>query len=293
MRMRIMFIKMKKWLACYPLVAAALLLAAGAQAQETAPDTGAKQLWQLIDYVAVDYGGAVEHGKVVSEAEYAEMLDFTDNAATQIPALPAHASKAAIAAAIAELRAAVVAKADGAQVKRLAHQANGLLIAAYPIPVAPKALPNLARGAAQGGVVDTDGDVLWLPVHPVGVKVVGEVGDGPAGADHLSALLHAAEIVRITLWTMQCHVVLSSRVDDLHEIDLAATRPADLVHVGTQHPKRRPDALPGRKFDAGGYRPVQHGQLASGDRPGRRVSGRRGTRLDHQMAVPVQADVFR
>lgn len=143
-----MFIKMKKWLACYPLVAAALLLAAGAQAQETAQDTGAKQLWQLIDYVAVDYTGAVEHGKVVSEAEYAEMLDFTDNAATQIAALPAHASKAAIAAAIAELRAAVVAKADGAQVKRLAHQANGLLIAAYPIPVAPKALPNLARGAA-------------------------------------------------------------------------------------------------------------------------------------------------
>ena len=145
-----MFIKVKKWLACYPLVAASLslLLAGGAHAQVADPGAGAKQLWQLIDYVAVDYSGAVEHGKVVSEAEYAEMLDFTDNATTQIAALPAHASQAAIAAAIADLRQAVVAKADGVEVKRLAHHANGLLIAAYPIPVAPKALPNLMRGAA-------------------------------------------------------------------------------------------------------------------------------------------------
>lgn len=40
----------------------------------------AKQLWQLLDYVAVDYPGAVDGGNVVSEAEYAEMLDFTENA---------------------------------------------------------------------------------------------------------------------------------------------------------------------------------------------------------------------
>lgn len=143
-----MFINMKKWLVCYPVLAAALLLAGGAQAQETGQADGAKQLWQLIDYVAVDYGGAVEHGKVVSEAEYAEMLDFTENAGAQITALPAHASKDAVTKAIAELRTAVVAKADAEEVKRLAHHANGLLIAAYPIPVAPKVLPNLARGAA-------------------------------------------------------------------------------------------------------------------------------------------------
>ena len=105
-----MFVKMKNWLICYPLVAAAVLsaslLAGGAQAQGTDQGAEARQLWQLIDYVAVDYSGAVEHGKVVSEAEYAEMLDFTENAATQITALPAHAAKAGVAAAIADLRAA-------------------------------------------------------------------------------------------------------------------------------------------------------------------------------------------
>ncbi|MEG1327767.1 MAG: iron permease, partial [Janthinobacterium sp.] len=72
-----MFSSIKKWLVCYPLMAASLLLAGGAQAQAPDQGAGAKQLWQLIDYVAVDYSGAVEHGKVISEAEYAEMLDFT------------------------------------------------------------------------------------------------------------------------------------------------------------------------------------------------------------------------
>jgi high-affinity iron transporter len=118
------------------------------QAQANDPNAGAKQLWQLIDYVAVDYGGAVEHGVVASESEYAEMLDFTDNAVKQAGGLPPHASQAAVSAAVADLRAAVMRKADAAEVKNLAHRANALLISAYPIPVAPKALPNLARGAS-------------------------------------------------------------------------------------------------------------------------------------------------
>ena len=133
----------------YILVLLVSLCSAGmAHAQPTDQQAGAKQLWQLIDYVAVDYGGAVEHGAVLNEGEYAEMLDFTDNAGKQVAALPAHAAKAGVVAAVAELRAGVVRKADAAEVKRLAHRANELLIAAYPIPVAPKSLPNLAHGAA-------------------------------------------------------------------------------------------------------------------------------------------------
>ncbi|WP_020167555.1 MULTISPECIES: cytochrome c/FTR1 family iron permease [Methylotenera] len=121
--------------------------AANTQSLNTvASDNGAKQLWQLIDYVAVDYGGAVNKGTVVSEAEYAEMLDFTNNASVQSQSLPARASKEAITAAIADLRAAVVAKADAADVKRLAYLANTKLIAAYPITVAPNQAPSLARG---------------------------------------------------------------------------------------------------------------------------------------------------
>jgi high-affinity iron transporter len=142
-----MFNGIKAWRRCLPIVLAALSWAGGAQAQAV-DQQGAKQLWQLIDYVAVDYGGAVDHGAVVKASEYAEMLDFTDNASQQVAALPAHASKATVVAAVADLRAAVLRKADAADVKRAAQHANALLIAAYPIAVAPKALPDLARGAS-------------------------------------------------------------------------------------------------------------------------------------------------
>ncbi len=116
-------------------------------AETKASDNGAKQLWQLIDYIAVDYSGAVNDGAVISEAEYAEMLDFTNNAALQSQSLPANASKDAIASAIADLRAAVERKADAADVKRLAHIANTKLITAYPIPVAPTQAPSLSQGS--------------------------------------------------------------------------------------------------------------------------------------------------
>lgn len=122
--------------------------AALAQTVQPPPSTDARQLWQLVDYVAVDYGGAVANGAVVSETEYAEMRDFTDNATKQGQALAAHAQKDNIVAAIGALREAVLRKADGGEVSRLARHANKLLIAAYPIPVAPKSLPDLARGAA-------------------------------------------------------------------------------------------------------------------------------------------------
>ncbi|WP_229259938.1 cytochrome c/FTR1 family iron permease [Duganella aquatilis] len=132
----------------WSIVLLALCLSGTVHAQGGDPNAGAKQLWQLIDYVAVDYGGAVANGVATSESEYAEMLDFTDNASKQAASLPAHASKAGVLAAVADLRAAVMRKADAAEVKRLAHHANALLIAAYPIPVAPKAMPNLTRGAS-------------------------------------------------------------------------------------------------------------------------------------------------
>ena len=118
-----------------------------AQTPSPGADEGPRQLWQLLDYVAVDYGGAVAKGAVVSESEYAEMRDFTANAVNQARSLPTHASKDAVVAAATKLQEAVTNKADEADVARLAHEAEALLIAAYPIPVAPKGLPDLKRGA--------------------------------------------------------------------------------------------------------------------------------------------------
>jgi high-affinity iron transporter len=127
-------------------VIAVWFLISGSVFAQTGESVDAKQLWQLLDYVAVDYSGAVADGVIISEAEYAEMLDFTENAGTLLQSLPEHASKPTIAGKIAELRAAVLRKDASIEVSRIAHQANAYLINAYPFPVAPGTVPDLARG---------------------------------------------------------------------------------------------------------------------------------------------------
>ncbi len=70
------------------------LLFACAPAVAAAPSADVQTTWQLLDYLAVDYGGAVQAGKVVSASEYAEMREFSASAAAKIAALPANPAKA-------------------------------------------------------------------------------------------------------------------------------------------------------------------------------------------------------
>ena len=44
--------------------------------------------WQLLDYMAVDYGAAVQRGRVINEVEYAEMVEFSSTVRVGIVALP-------------------------------------------------------------------------------------------------------------------------------------------------------------------------------------------------------------
>lgn len=122
------------------------ILNAGSTLAQVANADDSKQLWQLLDYVAVDYSGAVTDGVVTSEAEYAEMLDFTESAKSLLQALPEHGLKPNIAKMIGQLQAAVLRKEESKDVAHLAQQANALLIVAYPFPVAPRTIPDLARG---------------------------------------------------------------------------------------------------------------------------------------------------
>lgn len=117
-------------------------------ANPTSSEAEVRQLWQLLDYVAVDYAGAVQNGAIVSELEYGEMQEFSTRAQNQVKALPPHPLHAELAAATIKLKQAVERKESPQQVAQLAREANHLLLQAYPFPVAPRALPDLARGAA-------------------------------------------------------------------------------------------------------------------------------------------------
>ncbi|WP_155265169.1 c-type cytochrome, partial [Sphingomonas segetis] len=104
--------------------------------------------WQLLDYMAVDYGGAVGNGKVVSASEYAEMREFSGAVSEKLAALPAKPAKTKLVAQGDALRALIDRKAAPDQVAAAARKLGADLLAAYPVPLGPRKAPDLARGAA-------------------------------------------------------------------------------------------------------------------------------------------------
>lgn len=124
-----------------------LMALPAAHATDQATQEKARQIWQMLDYLAVDYGGAVENGKVVNADEYAEMEEFSRSAEQQIGALPQAAEKAALLKQAASLRTMIVDKASAARVAEQAQNLAKDLLVAYPIPVAPSKAPDLQQGA--------------------------------------------------------------------------------------------------------------------------------------------------
>lgn len=129
------------------LLLATYALISGPALAADSTETKAKQIWQLLDYVAVDYGGAVANGTVLKASEYAEMQEFVATAERQLGELPSKTDKARLLQQATELRRAVANKADPAIVAQLAHALSSAVQKAYPFPVAPAAVPDLARGA--------------------------------------------------------------------------------------------------------------------------------------------------
>lgn len=126
---------------------AAFLLALVAGAACAAPNPDAQTAWQLLDYVAVDYAGAVKDGKVISAAEYAEMVEFTGSIHARLAALPATAAQAGLIRQAEDLQAAVATKTAPEKISALARDLAAGLLASYPMPVAPAQAPDMARAA--------------------------------------------------------------------------------------------------------------------------------------------------
>ncbi len=123
-----------------PLVGAARVIVA---APSTAND-GARRLSAILDYVASDYAGAVDDGKIKSDDEYAEQVGFLDDAARFAAALPPAAFDAK--AAVAKLQAEVKALASPQTVSADARAARRAVLDAYGVVLAPTAPLSLAEG---------------------------------------------------------------------------------------------------------------------------------------------------
>ncbi|HEY0011931.1 MAG TPA: FTR1 family protein [Allosphingosinicella sp.] len=122
----------------------ASLFAQPARAQQAEVQT----TWRLLDYVAVDYPEAVRGGAVVNQAEYAEMTEFSASVRERIGGLPDHRAKPGLVAQADALRRAIGAKAPPERISESARRLGRELLAAFPVPLAPRTAPDLGRAAA-------------------------------------------------------------------------------------------------------------------------------------------------
>jgi len=132
------------------LLALALLLAgpAAAAVADAPPGARPQTILHMLDYVAVDYPGAVQNGQVVAEGEFKEQVEFVTQAVTMLGELPERPERAALIEQARRLLALVQGRGPGDGVARLAGEIRAGVIAAYQVPVAPTHPPDLRAAAA-------------------------------------------------------------------------------------------------------------------------------------------------
>jgi high-affinity iron transporter len=129
------------------LVILAVGLAAG-PTRAAEPDPFAPILHAL-DYLGVDYPGAVKDGKVLDQGEYEEQLEFATGVRTMIAGLPARPERAALEATAAGLVGAIKDKHPGEEVAAIAGDLRRRIIDIYEVRVAPRQVPDLRLAAAD------------------------------------------------------------------------------------------------------------------------------------------------
>lgn len=108
----------------------------------------ARTVLHLLDYIAVDYAGAIEDGKIKSADEYQEMREFAGQAQGLIKALPAHPQQAALVAQAGALTEGIEAKAPVSEISSKASALRWAVIGAYEVQVTPKSAPDLKLAGA-------------------------------------------------------------------------------------------------------------------------------------------------
>jgi len=110
--------------------------------------TDPNSLLQLVDYVGVDYAGAVSDGQVSNPSEYAEMQEFAGRIGKSVADLPDRPAKPELAGLAETLSGQVKSKADPAAVAQTAKRLREALMGSYPVSLTPRKAPDLAKGQA-------------------------------------------------------------------------------------------------------------------------------------------------
>lgn len=101
----------------------------------------------LLDYLAKDYGGAVQDGKVVSKSEYAEQVEFAEIVGKNASGVEKLNADKAFSTEVKSLQEMIRSKASADDVAKLARKLQQDAIRLAEIDVAPRGLPDLSNGA--------------------------------------------------------------------------------------------------------------------------------------------------
>jgi high-affinity iron transporter len=138
-----------RFLPCALSVVAALAFGAPRSAAAAGdPEEHARRAIHLLAYIAADYPGAVEDGRVVSEIEYQEQLDFAASIREQLKALDV-ASDDDLSIALGRFDADLLARAPA---ESISAQANAIAMDVrmrFRVRALPPRTPDLAQGAAH------------------------------------------------------------------------------------------------------------------------------------------------
>lgn len=133
---------MKKFLI---LLFATFTIASYATADESKPSP--ELVVHLLDYLAKDYGGAVQNGKVVSESEYKEQIEFASIVGKNAQGVEALKTDGTFFQEVKSLQEMIGNKKAAEEVAKLARKLQLDAIRLAKINVAPTGIPDLANGA--------------------------------------------------------------------------------------------------------------------------------------------------
>ncbi len=152
-----------------------------AKAEEPSPEL----VVHLLDYLAKDYGGAVQNGKVISQGEYDEQVEFGGIVEKNSKGFSKLSTDQEFMKGVTELQRLIKTKGAPEDVSKLARKLQQDAIRLAGIEVAPTAKPDLALGKTlyQANCVSCHGNTGH--------------GDGIAGTnlDPKPANFHDADLV--------------------------------------------------------------------------------------------------
>jgi len=147
--------------------------------------TPPRLLVHLLDYLAVDYGGAVQKGRVISLSEYKEQLEFVKTAVELSQSLPEVKASPEIQTQIQNLNDLIHKKADPVVVAAAARKTQAKVIELAKLPVAPTQWPNLVQGGNQF-------HLTCMQCHGMEGR-----GDGPSAAQLATKPMNFQDLVKM------------------------------------------------------------------------------------------------